>query len=186
MPVVEALERDLDATALYVFPTKALAQDQKRALGELVAGVEGLERVTVATFDGDTPRDDRDFIREYANVVSSPAVFCFVFGVVPFPESHSSRIATYGQIFTNPDMLHLTILPQEERWRRFFRNLKFVVVDELHIYAGLFGCHVAFVMRRQVSTDLISLSLSVFEVRASDEKRSSKPCSVSPSFDVTG
>ncbi|GAA6007572.1 hypothetical protein JCM11491_004211 [Sporobolomyces phaffii] len=119
LPVVQALEADIESTALYVFPTKALAQDQKRALGELVAGVEGLERVTVATFDGDTPRDDRDFIREYANV-----------------------------IFTNPDMLHLTVLPQEERWRRFFRNLKFVVVDELHIYSGLFGCHVSFVMRR--------------------------------------
>ncbi|GAA5930659.1 ATP-dependent 3'-5' DNA helicase [Sporobolomyces koalae] len=114
LPVVQALEEDIETTALYVFPTKALAQDQKRALGELVASVEGLEQVTVATFDGDTPRDDRDFIREYANV-----------------------------IFTNPDMLHLTILPQEERWRRFFRNLRFVVVDELHIYSGLFGCHVA-------------------------------------------
>ncbi|GAA5988689.1 hypothetical protein JCM5350_003851 [Sporobolomyces pararoseus] len=95
LPVVQALEEDIESTALYVFPTKALAQDQKRALGELVAGVEGLEEVKVATFDGDTPRDDRDFIREYANV-----------------------------IFTNPDMLHLTVLPQEERWRRFFRNLK--------------------------------------------------------------
>ncbi|GAA5911343.1 ATP-dependent 3'-5' DNA helicase [Sporobolomyces salmoneus] len=119
LPVVQALEQDIESTALYVFPTKALAQDQKRALGELVAGVEGLEDVKVATFDGDTPRDDRDFIREYANV-----------------------------IFTNPDMLHLTVLPQEERWRRFFCNLKFVVVDELHIYSGLFGCHVSFVMRR--------------------------------------
>ncbi|GAA5820197.1 hypothetical protein JCM10212_004915 [Sporobolomyces blumeae] len=119
LPVVQTLERDAEATALYVFPTKALAQDQKRALGELVVGVDGLEDVKVATFDGDTPRDDRDFIRENANV-----------------------------IFTNPDMLHITILPQEERWRRFFRNLRFVVVDELHIYSGLFGCHVAFVMRR--------------------------------------
>lgn len=70
LPVVQALEEDTESTALYVFPTKALAQDQKRALGELVAGVEGLEDVKVATFDGDTPRDDRDFIREYANVVS--------------------------------------------------------------------------------------------------------------------
>ena len=52
------------------------------------------------------------------------------------------------QIFTNPDMLHLTILPNEEKWRRFFRNLKFVVLDELHMYAGLFGSHVAFVIRR--------------------------------------
>ncbi|GJN93801.1 hypothetical protein Rhopal_006859-T1 [Rhodotorula paludigena] len=119
LPVVQALEEDPDATALYVFPTKALAQDQKRSLGELVSGVDGLEGVKIATFDGDTPRDDRDYIREHVNV-----------------------------IFTNPDMLHITILPQEERWRRFFRKLRFVVVDELHIYSGLFGCHVAFVMRR--------------------------------------
>jgi DEAD/DEAH box helicase domain-containing protein len=60
------------------------------------------------------------------------------------------RLSPYFQIFTNPDMLHITILPQEERWRRFFRKLRFVVVDELHIYSGLFGCHVAFVMRRCV------------------------------------
>ncbi|GAA5990376.1 hypothetical protein JCM10908_007343 [Rhodotorula pacifica] len=119
LPVVEALEHNPETTALYVFPTKALAQDQKRSLGELVAAVAGLEEVKVATFDGDTPRDDRDYIRENANV-----------------------------IFTNPDMLHITILPQEDRWRRFFRQLRFVVVDELHIYSGLFGCHVAFVMRR--------------------------------------
>ncbi|GAA5874366.1 hypothetical protein JCM1840_001361 [Sporobolomyces johnsonii] len=119
LPVVQALEEDPDATALYVFPTKALAQDQKRALGELVAEVAGLEGVRIATFDGDTAKEDRDYIRENANV-----------------------------IFTNPDMLHVSILPQEERWRRFFRKLRFVVVDELHIYAGLFGCHVAFIMRR--------------------------------------
>ncbi|GAA5908045.1 hypothetical protein JCM5296_004364 [Sporobolomyces johnsonii] len=114
LPVVQALEADPEATALYVFPTKALAQDQKRALGELVAEVAGLEGVRIATFDGDTAKEDRDYIRENANV-----------------------------IFTNPDMLHVSILPQEERWRRFFRKLRFVVVDELHIYAGLFGCHVA-------------------------------------------
>ncbi|GAA5980934.1 hypothetical protein JCM11641_005489 [Rhodosporidiobolus odoratus] len=119
LPVVQALEEDPDATALYVFPTKALAQDQKRSLGELVAAVEGLEDVKVATFDGDTVKEDRDYVRENANV-----------------------------IFTNPDMLHITILPQEERWRRFFRKLRFVVVDELHTYSGLFGSHVAFVMRR--------------------------------------
>ncbi|GEM12534.1 DNA/RNA helicase, DEAD/DEAH boxtype [Rhodotorula toruloides] len=119
IPAVEELEKDPDATALYVFPTKALAQDQKRSLGELVAGIEGLDEVKIATFDGDTAKEDRDYIRENANV-----------------------------IFTNPDMLHIAILPQEERWRRFFRKLRFVVVDELHIYSGLFGCHVAFVMRR--------------------------------------
>ncbi|KAM0747754.1 P-loop containing nucleoside triphosphate hydrolase protein [Meredithblackwellia eburnea MCA 4105] len=119
IPMLKAMENDTAATGLYIFPTKALAQDQKRGLGALLSAMEGLQGCKVATFDGDTPREDRDYIRENANV-----------------------------IFTNPDMLHLTILPREETWRRFFQNLKFVVVDELHTYAGLFGCHVAFVMRR--------------------------------------
>ena len=69
----------------------------------------------------------------------------------PGPSPPSSDIPdarSRAQIFTNPDMLHLTILPREESWRRFFQNLRFVVVDELHTYAGLFGSHVAFVMRR--------------------------------------
>lgn len=82
-----------------------------------------MEEIKIATFDGDTPKVDRDYIRENATVV-----------------------------LANPDILHLTILPREESWRRFFRNLKFVVVDELHCYAGLFGCHVALVMRRLVSS----------------------------------
>lgn len=73
LPVVQALEEDPDATALYVFPTKALAQDQKRSLGELVSGVDGLEGVKIATFDGDTPRDDRNYIREHVNVVRACA-----------------------------------------------------------------------------------------------------------------
>lgn len=119
IPVLKALEEDSSSTALYIFPTKALAQDQKRALGEILSHWEDMEDVKIATFDGDTPREDRDYIRENVNV-----------------------------IFTNPDMLHITILPREESWRRFFRNLKFVVVDELHYYAGLFGCHVALIMRR--------------------------------------
>lgn len=145
---MQALEADPDTTALYVFPTKALAQDQKRALGELVGGVDGLENVKIATFDGDTPKDDRDYIRENANVVrhalSLPSL------APSAPSASSLTLPPPLQIFTNPDMLHITILPQEERWRRFFRKLRFVVVDELHIYSGLFGCHVAFVMRRCV------------------------------------
>ncbi|KAK4049985.1 ATP-dependent 3'-5' DNA helicase [Microbotryomycetes sp. JL201] len=119
IPAIAALEQDPESTAIYIYPTKALAQDQKRALGQLLANCDGMEDVKIATFDGDTPREDRDYIRENASI-----------------------------IFTNPDMLHLTVLPREEQWRRFFSNLKFVVVDELHMYAGLFGCHVAFVMRR--------------------------------------
>ncbi|CAD6569915.1 MAG: hypothetical protein CYPHOPRED_003651 [Cyphobasidiales sp. Tagirdzhanova-0007] len=119
IPALKAFERDSEATAIYIYPTKALAQDQKRGLSELLACCDNLDHVKIATFDGDTPREDRDYIREHANV-----------------------------IFTNPDMLHVTLLPNEESWRRMFRNLKLVVVDELHMYNGLFGSHVAFVMRR--------------------------------------
>ncbi|KNZ44143.1 hypothetical protein VP01_947g10 [Puccinia sorghi] len=121
IPMLQALESTQSSCGLYIFPTKALAQDQKRSLEELILSYgEPLSRVVgVETYDGDTPQENRAGIRKNANV-----------------------------IFTNPDMLHSSILPYEELWRRFFRNLKFVVVDELHIYAGLFGSHVAMIMRR--------------------------------------
>ncbi|KAI9775869.1 MAG: hypothetical protein M1839_000743 [Geoglossum umbratile] len=119
VPVLHELEKDRNARAMYIFPTKALAQDQKRSLKEMLRFMEGLGDITVETFDGDTPMADRNLIRDEGRV-----------------------------IFTNPDMLHITILPQEEGWRTFLKNLKFVVVDELHVYNGLFGSHVAFIMRR--------------------------------------
>ncbi|KAL3466388.1 hypothetical protein BJX64DRAFT_274641 [Aspergillus heterothallicus] len=96
-----------------------LAQDQKRSMQELLQYLNGLQGTLVETFDGDTPMGNRNAIREDARI-----------------------------IFTNPDMLHITILPQESSWRSFLQNLKFVVVDELHVYNGLFGSHVAFIMRR--------------------------------------
>ncbi|PLW45287.1 hypothetical protein PCANC_16937 [Puccinia coronata f. sp. avenae] len=121
VPMLQALEFSQASCGLYIFPTKALAQDQKRSLEELLHSYgEPLSRlVRVHTYDGDTPTDERAGIRKQANVV-----------------------------FTNPDMLHASILPHEELWRRFFQNLRFVVVDELHIYAGPFGSHVAMIMRR--------------------------------------
>ncbi|UKZ46889.1 hypothetical protein TrVGV298_001100 [Trichoderma virens] len=119
LPILHALERDTNSRALYIFPTKALAQDQKRSLKDILAYMPSLNQVLVETFDGDTPMNLRDAIREEAKI-----------------------------IFTNPDMLHLTILPQEQRWRTFLKNLKFVVVDELHYYNGQLGSHVAFIMRR--------------------------------------
>ncbi|KLU81438.1 hypothetical protein MAPG_00527 [Magnaporthiopsis poae ATCC 64411] len=119
LPVLHALEKNHASRAMYIFPTKALAQDQKRSLKEMLAYMRGLEEVLVDTFDGDTPMKDRNLIRDEARI-----------------------------IFTNPDMLHLTILPQEERWRTFLQNLKYVVVDELHYYNGLMGSHVAMIMRR--------------------------------------
>ena len=119
LPVLNALESDSQTRAMYIFPTKALAQDQRRSLKDLVTYLPGLEDIVCETFDGDTPMTDRNHIRDNARI-----------------------------IFTNPDMLHITILPQEEGWRTFLQNLKYVVVDELHVYNGLFGAHVALIMRR--------------------------------------
>ncbi|EEH04518.1 conserved hypothetical protein [Histoplasma capsulatum G186AR] len=119
VPMLHELEQDPHSRGMYIFPTKALAQDQRRSLKELLGYIEGLEHLLVETFDGDTPMADRNVIREEARI-----------------------------IFTNPDMLHITILPQESSWRTFLKNLKYVVVDELHVYNGLFGSHVAFIMRR--------------------------------------
>ena len=114
VPVMEALEKDPRARALYIFPTKALAQDQ---LGKL--NLYGLSRIKAATYDGDTPRQDRPFIKVGANIV-----------------------------LTNPDMLHVGILPYHTTWSDLFRNLRYVVVDEVHTYRGVFGAHVANILRR--------------------------------------
>ena len=119
VPMLHELESDPTSRGMYIFPTKALAQDQRRSLKELLQYVDGLQDAMVETFDGDTPMEARNVIRDEARI-----------------------------IFTNPDMLHITILPQESSWRTFLKNLKFVVVDELHAYNGLFGSHVAFIMRR--------------------------------------
>lgn len=119
VPMLHELGRDPNSRGMYIFPTKALAQDQKRSIKELLQFMDGLQDVMVETFDGDTPMGSRNLIRDEARI-----------------------------IFTNPDMLHITILPQESSWRTFLKNLKFVVVDELHVYNGLFGSHVAFIMRR--------------------------------------
>ncbi|PHH77048.1 hypothetical protein CDD80_986 [Ophiocordyceps camponoti-rufipedis] len=100
LPTLIALENDCNSRALFIFPTKALAQDQRRSLLEMLALVPGLEDMAVETFDGDTPMSERNFIREEARV-----------------------------ILTNPDMLHITILPQEYKWRTFFSNLTLVFVS---------------------------------------------------------
>jgi DEAD/DEAH box helicase domain-containing protein len=114
LPTLDALCRDRRARALYLYPTKALAQDQARALHAL-----GLERVRPAIYDGDTPREARAQIRKSANVILS-----------------------------NPDMLHLGILPNHGAWSELFANLAVVVIDEAHVYRGVFGSHVANVLRR--------------------------------------
>jgi DEAD/DEAH box helicase domain-containing protein len=117
IPVVEALLEDSQATMLFIYPTKALAQDQLRALGSFQSE-EGIEFLA-GTYDGDTPQNLRRRIRDGAHIV-----------------------------LTNPDMLHQGILPQHARWNRFFSHLRYVVIDELHAYRGVFGSHLANVMRR--------------------------------------
>lgn len=119
IPVLHQLEQDPNSRAMYIFPTKALAQDQRRSLKDMLQYMSGLENTVVETFDGDTAKQDRNYIRDEARI-----------------------------IFTNPDMLHINILPQEQSWRSFLKNLKYVVMDELHVYNGLFGAHVAYIMRR--------------------------------------
>jgi DEAD/DEAH box helicase domain-containing protein len=120
VPILERLLRDPLAVALYLFPTKALAQDQLRGLSRFAEGSPLLRRALVAgTYDGDTPGQTRRKFREQANA-----------------------------ILTNPDMLHQGILPYHSRWSRVLSNLKYVVVDEVHTYRGIFGSHVANVLRR--------------------------------------
>jgi len=115
LPTLDVLCRDAHARALYLYPTKALAQDQARALAAFGLG----ERVRPAIYDGDTPRETRAQIRRRANVVLS-----------------------------NPDMLHVGILPNHAAWGTLLSNLAVVVVDEAHVYRGVFGSHVANVLRR--------------------------------------
>src|SRR5262245_36431172 len=120
-PVLDAILKDPSTRALYLFPTKALAQDQLaelHALAELAIQHGGPE-IGVFTYDGDTPSDARRAIRGKAHVVLS-----------------------------NPDMLHSGILPHHPRWAKLFENLKFVVIDELHAYRGVFGSHLSNIMRR--------------------------------------
>jgi DEAD/DEAH box helicase domain-containing protein len=114
LPVLDAIARQPKTRALYLYPTKALAQDQARALSEL-----RLKGLKPAIYDGDTPGERRWQIRKWANV-----------------------------ILTNPDMLHVGVLPHHDRWGDVLHNLRFVVVDEAHVYRGVFGSHVANVLRR--------------------------------------
>jgi len=116
LPVIAELISNPNARALYLFPTKALTQDQLSTLGNLELGTWNL---TSAIYDGDTPQKDRSAIRKNARIVLS-----------------------------NPDMLHTGILPHHTNWLEFFANLKFIVIDEAHTYRGVFGSHVANVIRR--------------------------------------
>jgi len=121
MPVMDAILKDPSTRALYLFPTKALAQDQLAELHQMaeLVGAEGGGDIGVFTYDGDTPQDARRAIRGRAHVVLS-----------------------------NPDMVHSGILPHHPRWAKLFENLKFVIIDELHAYRGVFGSHLSNILRR--------------------------------------
>src|SRR5271166_3733150 len=117
LPVLNAVLGNPDTRALYLFPTKALAQDQLAELHDLSKRLD--DRFGVFTYDCDTPQDARKAIRERGHIV-----------------------------LTNPDMLHTGILPHHTKWMRMFENLRYIVVDELHTYRGVFGSHLANVLRR--------------------------------------
>jgi DEAD/DEAH box helicase domain-containing protein len=117
LPVLNAVLENPDTRALYLFPTKALAQDQLAELHDLATRLH--DSFGVFTYDGDTPSDARKAIRERGHIV-----------------------------LTNPDMLHTGILPHHTKWMRLFENLRYIVLDELHTYRGVFGSHLANVLRR--------------------------------------
>jgi len=118
IPVMEAVATEPRSCALYLFPTKALAQDQLRSLKELFSP-QLFQIGEVTTFDGDTPQPERAEVRKHGRV-----------------------------ILTNPDMLHLGILPNHQQWSRLLRRLRYLVLDEAHTYRGVFGSNVAGVLRR--------------------------------------
>jgi DEAD/DEAH box helicase domain-containing protein len=117
LPILSDILENADTRALYLFPTKALAQDQLAELHDLNQRLNN--RVGVFTYDGDTPSDARKAIREKTHIA-----------------------------LTNPDMLHTGILPHHTRWTRLFENLRYIVIDELHTYRGVFGSHLCNVLRR--------------------------------------
>lgn len=121
---IKLLENSQENIAIYIFPTKALAQDQLRSLREFISKSNSThlqDRIRPATLDGDTPWEERDIIRDTANI-----------------------------IMCNPDILHATLLSNHKVWRRIIGGLKYVILDEAHAYRGIFGSHVALVLRRLV------------------------------------
>ncbi len=121
LPILTTLAADPRARALYLAPTKALGHDQLRAAQSLTNAVASLSDVAPSSYDGDSSTDARRFARERSR-----------------------------WIFSNPDMIHLSLLRNHARWAVFLRNLKFVVVDECHYYRGIFGSNVAMVLRRLI------------------------------------
>ena len=119
LPILSRLAVDKTACALYLTPTKALGSDQLQAASQFIQAIPALRDVAPAPYDGDTPVEARAGIRDHSRFV-----------------------------FTNPDMLHMSVLASHQRWARFLRHLDFIVVDEAHSYRGVFGANVALVIRR--------------------------------------
>jgi len=120
IPAMDCILLSPGSKALYIFPTKALAQDQLKSMNRLTYSLPEDEKlIQTFVFDGDTPAGKRKIIRDQADIV-----------------------------ITNPDMLHFGILPRHNYWADFFGHLKLIVIDEIHIYRGIFGSHVANVLRR--------------------------------------
>ena len=117
LPVLQTIIENPNTRALYIFPTKALAQDQKSEINEIIQ--EAGLNINSYTYDGDTPANIRQKVRKAGHIV-----------------------------ITNPDMLHSAILPHHTKWVSLFENLQYVIIDELHTYRGVFGSHVANVIRR--------------------------------------
>ena len=117
LPVLQRILEEPDTRALYLFPTKALAQDQMHEVHSLITALAA--EIRTYTYDGDTPDDARQAIRKQGHIV-----------------------------ITNPDMLHTGILPHHTKWQKLFANLQYVVVDELHVYRGVFGSHLTNILRR--------------------------------------
>jgi len=128
VPVINSILSNRNTTALYLFPTRALTQDQYHSLSDFIDLLQQMDKkifgqddrlIPLATYDGDTPASKRSAIRTYSQI-----------------------------LLTNPDMLHMAILPHHTNWERFIKNLQFIVIDEIHAYKGIFGSHVANVIRR--------------------------------------
>jgi len=121
IPILNAIHKNENSRSLLLFPTKALTQDQKKQFSQLIDPSVISKNIGLGIYDGDTPTSQRNSIRKKANI-----------------------------IFTNPDMLHLGILPHHTNWNKFFSNLDFIVIDEVHIYRGIFGSHFSNVLRRLI------------------------------------
>lgn len=119
LPILNELLNNPESKALLLYPTKALTQDQFIQINSLCAQIQAFKRINVHIYDGDTPTNERQFIRNNGNL-----------------------------ILTNPDMLHTGILPHHTAWYQFFSSLKYVVIDEMHTYRGVFGSHFANLIRR--------------------------------------